>query len=190
VLDDSFTTALAGASRDFAESSSNVLFALGLAIILIYLLLAAQFESFIDPFIILLTIVPAAAGALLSLWYFNQTKNIFSEIGLIMLIGLVTKNGILIVEFSNHVKETGKSVVDAVLEGSVMRLRPILMTSIATALGALPIALALGSGAQSRVPMGIVVVCGLMFSVVLTLYLIPAMYSYMSREHKTTNDEA
>jgi multidrug efflux pump len=190
VLDDSFTTALAGASRDFAESSSNVLFALGLAIILIYLLLAAQFESFIDPFIILLTIVPAAAGALLSLWYFNQTKNIFSEIGLIMLIGLVTKNGILIVEFSNHVKETGKSVLDSVLEGSVMRLRPILMTSIATALGALPIALALGSGAQSRVPMGIVVVCGLMFSVVLTLYLIPAMYSYMSREHKTTNDEA
>lgn len=190
VLDDSFTTALAGASRDFAESSSNVLFALGLAIILIYLLLAAQFESFIDPFIILLTIVPAAAGALLSLWYFNQTKNIFSEIGLIMLIGLVTKNGILIVEFSNHVKETGKSVLDSVLEGSVMRLRPILMTSIATALGALPIALALGSGAQSRVPMGIVVVCGLMFSVVLTLYLIPAMYSYMSREHKTTNDES
>ncbi len=190
VLDDSFTTALAGASRDFAESSSNVLFALGLAIILIYLLLAAQFESFIDPFIILLTIVPAAAGALLSLWYFNQTKNIFSEIGLIMLIGLVTKNGILIVEFSNHVKETGKSVLDSVLEGSVMRLRPILMTSIATALGALPIALALGSGAQSRVPMGIVVVCGLMFSVVLTLYLIPAMYSYMSREHKITNDES
>jgi multidrug efflux pump len=189
-LDDSFTTALTGASRDFAESSSNVYFALLLALVLIYLLLAAQFESFIDPLTIMLTVPLAIAGAVFSLWYFNQTLNIFSQIGIIMLIGLVTKNGILIVEFSNHIKETGKKKIDAVLEGSVMRLRPILMTSIATALGAMPIALALGAGAQSRVPMGIVVVCGLMFSLILTLYVIPAMYSFLSREHKIKTDEA
>lgn len=178
VLDDSFTTALAGASRDYAESSSNIYFAFLLAIALIYLLLAAQFESFVDPIIIILfTAAPAIAGAVFSLWYFNQTLNIFSQIGIIMLIGLVTKNGILIVEFINHLVEQGKERTEAVLDGSTLRLRPILMTSIATALGALPIALALGAGAQSRVPMGIVVIGGIMFSLIITLYIVPGLHS-------------
>ncbi|MGZ4116866.1 MAG: efflux RND transporter permease subunit, partial [Bacteroidia bacterium] len=188
-LDSSFSTALTGASRDFSESSSNIWFALGLAILLIYLVLAAQFESFIDPFIIILTVPLAFCGALFSLWYFNQTLNIFSEIGIIMLIGLVTKNGILIVEFANQLKEGGKSVREAIQEAASARLRPILMTSIATALGAMPIALALGSGSKSRMAMGIVIVGGIMFSLVLTLYVIPAIYSYFSKEHKEKKKE-
>jgi multidrug efflux pump len=188
VLDDSFTTALTGSSRDFAESSSNTLFAFGLALLLIYLILSAQFESFVDPLIIMLTVPLALAGALLSLWYFNQTLNIFSQIGIIMLIGLVTKNGILIVEFANQLKEKGKTVREAIQEASKARLRPILMTSLATALGALPIALALGAGAKSRMGMGIVIIGGLLFSLILTLYVIPAIYTYLSREHKPKED--
>jgi multidrug efflux pump len=182
VLDDSYTTSLAGSSRDFAESSSSILFAFLFALTLIYLVLAAQFESFRDPFIILFTVPLALAGALLSLWYFNQTLNIFSQIGIIMLIGLVTKNGILIVEFANQRKEEGLAVRDAILDASVSRFRPILMTSLATMLGTLPIALALGAGAQSRVSMGIAVIGGLLFSGGLTLYVIPAIYSYLSRK--------
>ncbi len=181
VLDDSFTTELTGPSRDFAESSSNILFAFLLALLLIYLVLAAQFESFIDPFIIMLTVPLALSGAILSLWYFNQTLNIFSQIGIIMLIGLVTKNGILIVEFANQLKEKGMSTQQAIKEAAAARMRPILMTSIATALGALPIALAFGAGAKSRMGMGIVVVGGILFSLVLTLYVIPAIYTYLSR---------
>ncbi|MBU0487842.1 MAG: efflux RND transporter permease subunit [Bacteroidetes bacterium] len=181
VLDDSFSTALTGPSRDFAESSSNVMFAFVLALIIIYLILAAQFESFIDPFIIMLTVPLAISGALLTLWYFNQTLNIFSQIGIIMLIGLVTKNGILIVEFSNQLKRRGKTVREAIIEGATARFRPILMTSIATALGALPIALAMGAGAKSRMGMGIVVVGGVLFSLILSLYVIPGVYSYLSR---------
>jgi len=184
MLDNSFTTALTGASRDFAESSSNTLFAFLLALVLIYLVLAAQFESFIDPITIMLTVPLALVGALFSLWYFNQTLNIFSQIGMIMLIGLVTKNGILIVEFANQLKESGKSKMEAILEASVLRLRPILMTSIATMLGALPIALALGAGSKSRMSMGIVVIGGLLFSLALTLFVIPAVYSYLSKERK------
>ncbi|HEX5625950.1 MAG TPA: efflux RND transporter permease subunit, partial [Saprospiraceae bacterium] len=187
VLDESFSTALTGASRDFQESSSNVWFAFILALILIYLVLAAQFESFVDPFIIMITVPLAIAGALLSLWYFNQTFNIFSQIGIIMLIGLVTKNGILIVEFANQLQRQGKSLAESIREASVLRLRPILMTSIATALGALPIALALGAGAKSRMGMGIVVVGGILFSLILTLYVIPAFYSYLSKP-KTNED--
>ncbi len=180
-LDESFSTALSGSSRDFAESSSNTAFAFGLALILIFLILAAQFESFIDPLIIMTTVPLAIAGALLSLWMFNQTLNIFSEIGIIMLVGLVTKNGILIVEFANQKREAGEEKLSAVIDAAALRLRPILMTTIATALGALPIALALGSGAQSRVSLGIVVIGGLLFSLLLTLFVIPAMYSFMSR---------
>jgi multidrug efflux pump len=182
VLDPTFNTALTGASRDFAESSSNILFAFFLALILIYLILAAQFESFIDPIIIMLTVPLALGGAVFTLWMFNQTLNIFSQIGMIMLIGLVTKNGILIVEFANKQKESGKNVLESVIEASTMRLRPILMTSFATILGALPIAIGLGNGAQSRMPMGIAVVGGLAFSLVLTLYVIPAMYTFISRK--------
>jgi HAE1 family hydrophobic/amphiphilic exporter-1/multidrug efflux pump len=184
LLDPSFQTALAGASRDYAESSSNIVFALILAVALIYLVLAAQFESFIDPFTIILTVPLAFAGALLSLWIFHQTLNIFSEIGMIMLIGLVTKNGILIVEFTNQKREHGMPRMEAVVEAAGQRLRPILMTSLATSLGALPIALSLGAAATSRIPLGIVVVGGIMFSLILTLFVIPAVYTYVSGRHK------
>ncbi len=184
VLDPTFSTALTGSARDFAESSSNIVFAFFLALILIYLVLAAQFESFIDPFIIMITVPLAMAGAILSLWLFNQTLNIFSEIGIIVLVGLVTKNGILIVEFANQKREQGLSKLEAVKDAAASRLRPILMTSLATALGALPIALALGSGSTSRISLGIVVIGGLLFSLILTLFVIPAMYTFMSREQK------
>jgi multidrug efflux pump len=189
VLDQSFNTALSGASRDFNESSSNTMFAFVLALILIFLILAAQFESFIDPIIIMITVPLAVAGALLALWMFNQTLNIFSQIGIIMLIGLVTKNGILIVEFANQKRKQGMSKVDAAIEASAERLRPILMTSLATALGALPIALAFGAGAQSRIPLGIVVVGGIMFSLVLTLFVVPAVYTFLSRNKSVSYED-
>jgi len=185
LLDESFSTDLSGPSRDFRESSSNTSFAFGLALVLIYLVLAAQFESFKDPFTIMITVPLAMAGALLSLWLFDQTLNIFSQIGMIMLIGLVTKNGILIVEFANKKREAGLGKTQAVLEASTQRLRPILMTSLATALGALPIALSLGAAATSRMPLGIVVVGGLLFSLILTLFVIPAVYTYISSKHGT-----
>lgn len=184
VLDDSFTTALSGASRDFAESSSNILFAFLLALVLIYLLLAAQFESFVEPLIIMFTVPMALSGALFSLWYFNQTLNIYSQIGMIMLIGLVTKNGILIIEFTNQLREKGVTVREALIEASTARMRPIIMTSLATILGALPIALALGSGSKSRMGMGIVIIGGLLLSMILTLFVIPAMYSFMIKDKK------
>ncbi len=189
LLDESFQTSLGGPSRDYEESSSNTAFAFGLALILIYLVLAAQFESFVDPFIIMLTVPLALAGALLSLWLFNQTLNIFSQIGMIMLIGLVTKNGILIVEFANKKRKSGMDKLTAVIEASTQRLRPILMTSLATALGALPIALSFGAAATSRIPLGIVVVGGIFFSLVLTLFVIPAVYLYISGKHKTETTE-
>ncbi len=185
VLDDSFTTSLTGASRDFAESSSNIIFAFVLAIVLIYLLLAAQFESFLEPLIIIFFTVPMAlAGALFALWYFDQTLNIFSKIGLIMLIGLVTKNGILIIEFANQMRKKGMSVHESAIEAATARLRPILMTSLATILGALPIAMALGAGSKSRMGMGIVIIGGLLLSMMLTLYVVPAMYSYLVKDKK------
>lgn len=184
VLDESFTTDLGGESRDFAESNSNTLFAFGLALLLIFLILAGQFESFIDPFIIILTVPMAVAGALFSLWLFGQTWNIFSQIGTVMLIGLVTKNGILIVEFANQLREQGKSKYDAVLEAAESRLRPILMTSLTLALGAMPIAVSIGAASQSRMGMGIVIVGGTIFSLILTLYIIPAVYLMWSREKK------
>jgi hydrophobe/amphiphile efflux-1 (HAE1) family protein len=184
VLDDTFTTSLAGTSRDYAESSSNTMFAFLLALVLIYLILAAQFESFIDPFTILFTVPLALAGAFIALFIFGQTLNIFSQIGMIMLIGLVTKNGILIVEFANQKREEGMSRLDAVLEASRLRLRPILMTSLAMALGSLPLALSLGAASTSRRPLGIVIVGGVMFALILTLFVIPAMYSYLSRQKK------
>ena len=184
MLDETFQTSLSGPARDYSESSSNIVFAIGLALVLIYLVLAAQFESFLDPFTIMFTVPLAFAGALLSLWVFNQTLNIFSEIGMIMLVGLVTKNGILIVEFANKKREIGLSKMDAVIEASAQRLRPILMTSLATSFGALPIALSLGAASTSRIPLGIVVVCGILFSLVLTLLVIPAVYTFISGKHK------
>lgn len=179
--DESIQTALSGSSRDYAESSSNTMFSFFLALVLIYFILAAQFESFVDPFIIMFTVPLAIGGAVFSLWLFDQTLNIFSQIGMIMLIGLVTKNGILIVEFANQLREQGRSIQEAALEAATLRFRPILMTSLATILGALPIAMALGSAGRSRMSMGIVIMGGLLFSLVLTLYVIPAIYTFFSR---------
>jgi len=186
VLDESFRTSLAGAARDFSDSSSSLLFVFVLALVLTYLTLAGQFESFRDPFIIMLTVPLAVAGALLSLWYFHQTLNIFSQIGIIMLIGLVTKNGILIVEFANQRKLAGMNVADAIRDASVSRFRPILMTSLSTVLGILPVALGLGAGSESRVGMGIAVVGGIVIATGLTLYIVPAIYSYLSKENPAT----
>jgi multidrug efflux pump len=180
VLDDTFQTDLAGPSRDFRESSGNTSYAFLLALLLIYLILAAQFESFRDPFIIMLTVPLAIAGAYLTLAITDNTFNIFSQIGMIMLIGIVTKNGILIVEFANQKRDAGMDKLQAVFEASKARLRPILMTTLATVLGAMPIAFALGSASTSRIPLGMVVVGGLLFSLVLTLFVIPGMYLYLS----------
>ncbi|MCP9768154.1 efflux RND transporter permease subunit [Lacihabitans sp. LS3-19] len=180
--DEKIRTALSGSSRDFAESSSNTLFSFGLALILVFLILAAQFESFVDPLIIMFTVPLAIAGAVLSLWLFDQTINIFSQIGMIMLIGLVTKNGILIVEFANQLREKGYEKGKAAIEAATLRLRPILMTTLATTFGALPIALALGSAGSSRRSMGIVVIGGLLMSLILTLFIIPTMYIYLSKK--------
>ena len=185
--DESIQTALGGSSRDYAESSSNTMFSFFLALVLIYFILAAQFESFVDPFIIMITVPLAIGGAVFSLWLFDQTLNIFSQIGMIMLIGLVTKNGILIVEFANQLREKGLGIQEAVLEAATLRFRPILMTSLATILGAMPIALALGSAGRSRMSMGIVIMGGLLFSLVLTLYVIPAMYTFLSRKKNFDN---
>lgn len=188
LLDDTFSTALSGPSRDYAEGSSNILFAFGFALLLIYLVLAAQFESFVDPFIVMLTVPLAISGAFISLWLFSQTLNIFSEIGIITLIGLVTKNGILIVEFANQRMEHGISKYEAVVEAATARLRPILMTSLAVVLGSVPIALALGAGAKSRVSLGIVIIGGMLFSLVLTLYVIPTMYMVFAAKTRRDPD--
>ncbi|GAA4451677.1 efflux RND transporter permease subunit [Nibrella saemangeumensis] len=189
VLDPSFSTALDGTSKEFRESSSSLYMAFGLALLLIYLILAAQFESFVDPVIILLTVPLALCGALISLWDFSQTLNVFSQIGIITLVGLVTKNGILIVEFANQRKEQGLSRYEAAQDAAVSRFRPILMTSLCTVLGLVPIALALGAGSESRVSMGIAVIGGLLFSTLLTLYIIPAVYTYLSKKTIETTPE-
>jgi len=189
VLDESFRTALDGDSKDFRESSSSLMFAFMLALILIFLVLAAQFESFKDPFIVMMTVPLAITGALAFMWYFDITMNIFSQIGIIMLIGLVSKNGILIVEFANQRKSAGMSKIDAIKYAAAARFRPILMTSLATMLGISPLALGFGEGAQSRVAMGIAVIGGMMFSTFLTLYVVPAIYTYISSETKKNPDE-
>ncbi|MBK9045072.1 MAG: efflux RND transporter permease subunit [Saprospiraceae bacterium] len=179
VLTDNFTTDLSGPSKEFAESSSTLLFAFLLALMLVYLILSAQFESFIDPIIIMFTVPLALSGAVIALWWTDSTLNIFSQIGIIVLIGIVTKNGILIVEFANQKMEAGLTKFVAVREAAISRLRPILMTSLATILGALPIALALGAASTSRVSMGIAIIGGLIFSLILTLFVIPALYTFL-----------
>ncbi len=190
LLDDTYSTALAGVSKDFAESSSSLLFAFMLALVLIYLVLAAQFESFRDPLIIMFTVPLALAGAVISMWLFGNTLNIFSQIGIIMLIGLVTKNGILIVEFANQRKAAGLSRDEAIYNAAVARFRPILMTSLSTILGALPIAFAIGAGSGSRVSMGIAIIGGLTLASMFTLYVIPAMYHYISEKTKNVSNLA
>ncbi|MCC8173315.1 MAG: efflux RND transporter permease subunit [Odoribacter sp.] len=189
VLDDDFKTTLSGSSKDFVESSSSLIFAFVLALIFIYLVLAAQFESFKDPLIIMFTVPLALIGAMVAMWYFEQTMNIFSQIGIIMLIGLVSKNGILIVEFANQRKEMGESKLTAVKEAVVSRFRPILMTSFSTVLGILPMAIATGAGAESRVAMGIAVVGGMVCATFLSLFVIPAIYSYLSSEAKVKEED-
>ena len=184
VLDDTFRTALSGESKEYRESASSLMFALILALLLIYLVLAAQFESFKDPLVIMFTVPLAIAGALMFMWYFDQTMNIFSQIGIIMLIGLVAKNGILIVEFANQRQSLGDGKMVAILDAATQRLRPILMTSISTILGLLPLAMASGEGAKSRISMGIAVIGGLLVSTFLTLYVVPAIYSYISTDRK------
>lgn len=176
---------LTGQSREFRESSGSLYFLFLFAVVFIYLVLAAQFESFIHPLTILLSVPLAVAGALLALYVFNQSLNIYSQIGLIMLIGLVTKNAILIVEFANQLRERGRSLFDAVAEAATIRLRPILMTSFSTIFGILPIAIGLGAGAESRRPLGIAVVGGLLLSTFLTLVLVPVVYTLLSRSTKT-----
>ncbi len=180
VLDESFSTSLTGSASDYAQSSGNIVMIFIFALILVYLTLAAQFESFRDPLIIMFTVPLALAGALMSLYLFGQTLNIFSEIGIVVLVGIVTKNGILIVEFANQKREQGLSIREAAIEASAQRFRPIVMTSLATVLGALPIALALGEASTSRIPMGISIIGGLIFSLILTLFIIPALYTYIA----------
>ena len=188
VLDESFQTALTGTSKDFKESSGGVMFAFVLALALVYLTLAAQFESFFDPLIIMFTVPLALVGALLTLWWFGHTLNIFSQIGIIVLVGIVTKNGILIVEFANQKMEEGMGAYEAAIESATLRLRPILMTSIATILGVLPIALALGAASTSRIPMGVAIIGGLSFSLILTLYVIPAIYTFFNRKKSVKHE--
>ncbi len=187
VLDDSFRTALSGESKEYRESSSSLMFAFILAIVLIYLILAAQFESFKDPLIIMLTVPLAIAGALVFMHTSGVTMNIFSQIGIIMLIGLVAKNGILIVEFANQKQEAGMDKMTAIKEASMQRLRPILMTSVSTVLGLLPLAFAGGEGANQRIAMGITVVGGMLVSTVLSMYVVPAIYSYISTDRAVKN---
>jgi multidrug efflux pump len=188
-LPEDVRTSLAGQSRDFADAASSLVFAFVLALALIYLMLAAQFESFRDPLIILVTVPLSLAGALASLLFFGQTLNVFSQIGIIMLIGLVTKNGILLVEFANQRKQAGLAVLDAAVDSAVARLRPILMTALSTILGVLPIALSLGGAAGSRQSLGIAVVGGLVFSTFLTLYVVPGVYTYFSRDRAQAGEE-
>ena len=189
VLDDSFRTALTGDSKEFRESSSSLMFAFILALVLIYLILAAQFESFKDPFIIMLTVPLAIAGALIFMVCRDITMNVFSQIGIIMLIGLVAKNGILIVEFANMKQQAGESKMDAIKNASLQRLRPILMTSLSTMLGLIPLMFAGGEGANQRIAMGTAVVGGMLVSTILTMYVVPAVYSYISTERKEKIEE-
>lgn len=179
-LDDTFRTALTGDSRDFRESSSSLIFAFGLALLLIYLILAAQFESFKDPFVIMLTVPLAVCGALIFMLLGGQTMNIYSQIGIIMLIGLVAKNGILIVEFANQRQKMGEDRDTAIRDAAAQRLRPILMTSFATVLGLLPLVFATGEGCNGRIAMGTAVVGGMIFSTLLTMYIVPAIYTFVS----------
>jgi len=189
VLDDTFRTALSGDSKEYRESSSSLMFAFVLALVLIYLILSAQFESFKDPLIIMFTVPLAVAGALVFMAIDGQTMNIYSQIGIIMLIGLVAKNGILIVEFANQKQEAGVSRLESIREASIQRLRPILMTSVSTILGLIPLAFATGEGANGRIAMGVAVVGGMLVSTILTLFVVPSIYLYISTDRSKNSVE-
>jgi len=188
VLDDTFRTALSGDSKEYRESSSSLMFAFILALVLIYLILSAQFESFKDPLIIMFTVPLAVAGALIFMAFDGQTMNIYSQIGIIMLIGLVAKNGILIVEFANQKQESGINRLEAIRDASIQRLRPILMTSVSTILGLIPLAFATGEGANGRIAMGVAVVGGMLVSTILTLFVVPSIYLYISTDRSKKAD--
>jgi multidrug efflux pump len=188
ILSDDFSTTLSGDSKDFVESTSSLLFAFILALVLIYLVLAAQFESFRDPVIVMFTVPLSVMGALLAMQLYGQTLNIFSQIGIIMLIGLVTKNGILIVEFANQRREAGLSLMEAIKEAAVSRFRPIMMTSLSTILGIFPMAIATGAGAESRIAMGIAVVGGMLCATLLSLYVVPAIYTFITGKTREQHD--
>jgi len=184
VLDETARTALDGPSREFRESGAALLFAFLLALVFIYLMLSAQFESFVSPFVIMLTVPLAALGALLALKLSGGTLNVYSKVGLVMLIGLITKHGILIVEFANQLRERGMPRLEAVIEAATLRLRPILMTTGAMVLGTLPLALATGAGSEARQPIGWVIVGGLLLGTFFTLFVIPAAYVLLVRERR------
>jgi multidrug efflux pump len=173
-----------GQSREFRQSASSLALTFGLALAFIYLVLAAQFESFRDPFIIMLTVPLSMAGALLALWLTGGTLNVYSQIGLVTLVGLITKHGILIVEFANQLQEKGLGLKEAVIESATLRLRPILMTTGAMVLGAVPLALAVGAGAESRQQIGWVIVGGLLLGTFLTLFVVPTVYSLLAAQKK------
>ena len=170
-----------GQSREFKQASGDIYFTFVLALLFIYLVLAAQFESFIDPLIIMLTVPLSMTGALLALKLGGGTMNIYSQVGLVTLVGLITKNGILIVEFANQLQEEGRSPLEAVIEASALRLRPILMTTAAMVLGAVPLAMAVGAGAESRNQIGLVIVGGLVLGTLLTLFVVPTVYTLLAR---------
>ncbi len=174
-----------GLTREFRDSSTEIYFVFVLALAFIFLVMAAQFESFIDPFVIMLTVPLAVTGALIALWLTGGTLNIYSKIGLVTLVGLITKHGILIVEFANQIQKTGKGLIESVEEAAVLRLRPILMTTGAMVLGAVPLALARGAGAESRQQIGWVIVGGMMLGTLLTLFVVPTAYTMLARRHKT-----
>ena len=183
-----FCPPLAGLTREFGESGQTLAITFMLALIVIYLVLAAQFESFISPFIIMLTVPLAATGALLALKLTGATLNVYSQIGLVMLVGLITKHGILIVEFANQLHARGKTKVEAVIEAASLRLRPILMTTAAMVLGAVPLAFASGAGAESRSPIGWIIVGGLLLGTLLTLFVIPVAYTLLTRDRKPSTN--
>jgi multidrug efflux pump len=181
VLPQGALTDLDGVSREFRASQGSIYLTFVLALVFIYLVLAAQFESFADPFVIMLSVPLSMTGALFALWVTGGTWNIYSQIGIITLVGLITKHGILIVEFANQLQERGLGIVEAVKQAAEMRLRPILMTTGAMVLGAVPLALSVGAGAESRIQIGWVIVGGLTFGTLLTLYVVPTMYTLMEQ---------
>jgi multidrug efflux pump len=190
VLDNTAKTALDGQSREFKESGSTLYVTFVLALLFIYLVLAAQFESFISPFVIMLTVPLAMTGALLALFLTAGTLNVYSQIGLVMLVGLITKHGILIVEFANQLQERGMQLKEAVIESATLRLRPILMTTAAMVLGALPLAYSVGAGAESRRAIGWVIVGGLLLGTFLTLFVIPTAYTLLAKQYKPNPETA
>jgi multidrug efflux pump len=181
VLPPDYRIAFSGESERFFEAGNALVFAYALAILIVYLVLAAQFESFVHPLVILVAVALSFTGALLALWATDSTLNLFSKIGLVMLVGLVTKNSILIVEFANQLRDRGDELVAATFEAARTRFRPILMTALATMAGIMPIALGLGAGGEARAPLGIAVVGGMFFSTILTFFIVPATYVAIER---------